>query len=60
MKPSIYLSIYHEVKADEDFAHLAGCDWWAPLLAAAAEAAAAETEACMLLEGEVDDWEARS
>eukprot|EP00964_Phaeocystis_antarctica_P033562 scaffold19028_cov47-Phaeocystis_antarctica.AAC.1 len=34
--------------ADEDFAHLAGCDWWAPLLAAAAEAAAAETEAGML------------
>ena len=50
----------HEVMADEDFAHLAGCDWWAPLVDAAAEAAAAETEAGMLLEGEVDDWEARS
>jgi len=50
----------HEVMADEDFAHLAGCDWWAPLVDAAAEAAAAETEAGKLLEGEVDDWEARS
>jgi len=50
----------HEVLADEDFAHLAGCDWWAPLVGAAAEAAAANNVASMLLEGEVDDWEARS
>jgi hypothetical protein len=51
----------HEVMADEDLAHLAGCDWWAPLVDAAAKAAAAaETGAGTLLEGEVDDWEARS
>ena len=53
----------HEVLADEDFAHLAGCDWWAPLVVAAAETAAAaggtEAEASMLLEGDVDDWEER-
>ena len=51
----------HELMADEDLAHLAGCDWWAPLVDAAAKAAAAaETGAGTLLEGEVDDWEARS